>query len=196
MEKRENTINLQVTMPDDSVLDKQVQKMLEAYGKEKARKFVQGTMSNEIQRIVDARIKDMKNSWFESSSIGKKIMEKITNSVDALAKQIGLDQNDMLDKLRKRVENAECYTEDRIQLMLNKAVRDTADRLGTSKEFHAQMRSIIADEVRLTYPVQIAQLIDTQQQDALRRRITELEAEVEDYKAKLEAQTTEKPDAE
>lgn len=181
-----NMVTLQIELPNNEalkeLLGEQILKTLTDYGKQTARQLVQSTMTDEINRIVEARIKEMKGNWYHDTKVGKMINESIANAVEKVAQSIGLDQKAILDELKTRVENAECYTEEKIQNMLLKQVEIIANNIGVSKKFKEDMLEAIATEVRLTYPVQIAQLIDNETQDALRKRIAELETELDAYR--------------
>lgn len=183
---KDNAITLRIEMPAGAVMDETITEALQAYGKQKAREIVKESMDAEITRICESRIKDLKGTWYENTKLGKKINEAITNGVKEVAQSIGLDKNHMLAELKSQVESAACYTEERINKALMVQVRNVAESLGATNEFKELVLKAVSHEVQLTYPMQIAQLVDQNQQQVLRDHIAELQKVVEQQTEQIE----------
>ena len=65
-------------------------------------------------------------------------------------------------------------------------VRNVAESLGATNEFKELVLKAVSREVQLTYPMQIAQLVDQNQQQVLHDHIAELQKVVEQQTEQIE----------
>lgn len=176
---KEKTITLQITVPDASLIDAQVAKALEDFGKQRAREIVSRTMTAEINRIVDAKVNESKDAWSAKSPIGKAVIKRVEERLEQEYAKLNTDQEQIIKSLSDKVKANVDYAKDAISKMIRREVCRVANEMGASRELKEAVLDRAAEEVRITYPLQMAQLIDTKQQELLCQRIKELEGQLD-----------------
>lgn len=186
----ERTITLQIKVPDASLIDAQVAKALEDFGKQRAREIVSRTMSSEIERIVASRINESKSAWSDKSAIGKAIMAHFTERLEKEYEKLDVGGDEIIKRLTEKLKACDDYTDAKLSSMIRHEVKAITEKIAASEDFRNAILNKTAEEVRMTYPMQMAQLIDMKQQELLRDRIKELEGQLDAAKKENELMKT------
>lgn len=112
--------NLTITVDEDDLLDKEVQKAIKAYAKSVARQAIDDEIEDEIHRIASDRARSLVNShWGEAP-----LERLIRTSVDeAVKKEIG-NQNSLVIKIHERVEAALEEKKKEIDVLVNNSLNN------------------------------------------------------------------------